>query len=68
MELKSNQSALILESDENGLITVDVASPDHNGLSWSICIAIAKKFIQDADFVAELVRMVDEEEWGKEGC
>ena len=47
---------------------MDVASPDHNGLSWSICIAIAKKFIQDADFVAELVRMVDEEEWGKEGC
>ena len=62
MELKSNQSALILESDENGLITVDVASPEQNGLSGSICIPIAKKLMQDADFVAELMRMVDQEE------
>jgi hypothetical protein len=30
MELKSNQSALILESDEDGEITVEVASPDQN--------------------------------------
>jgi len=33
-----------------------------NGLSGSICIAIAKKLMQDADFVAELMRMVDQEE------
>jgi hypothetical protein len=62
MELKPNQSALILESDESGEITVEVASPDQNGLSGSICIAIAKKLMQDADFVAELMSMVDEEE------
>ncbi len=62
MELKPNQSALILESDENGEITVEVASPDQNGLSGSICIAIAKKLMQDADFVTELMSMVDEEE------
>jgi hypothetical protein len=62
MELKNNQSALILESDESGEITVEVASPDQNGLSGSICIAIAKKLMQDADFVAELMSMVDEEE------
>jgi hypothetical protein len=61
MELKPNQSALILESDENGEITVEVASPDQNGLSGSICIAIAKKLMQDADFVTELMSMVDEE-------
>ena len=61
MELKSNQSALILESDENGAITVEVASPDQNGLSGALCIAIAKKLMQDADFQAELMRMVDEE-------
>ncbi len=61
MELKPNQSALILESDENGEITVEVASPDQNGLSGSICITIAKKLMQDADFVAELMSMVDEE-------
>lgn len=62
MELKSNQSALILESDENGEITVEVASPDQNGLSGALCVAIAKKLMQDADFQAELMRMVDEEE------
>ena len=62
MELKPNQSALILESDENGEITVEVASPDQNGLSGSICIAIAKKLMQDADFVGELMSMVDEDE------
>ena len=62
MELKNNQSALILESDENGEITVEVASPDQNGLSGSICIAIAKKLMQDTDFVADLMSMVDQEE------
>jgi hypothetical protein len=62
MEIKNNQSALILESDESGEITVEVASTDQNGLSGSICIAIAKKLMQDADFVAELMSMVDEEE------
>jgi hypothetical protein len=61
MELKSNQSALILESDENGEITVEVASPDQNGLSGALCVAIAKRLMQDADFQAELMRMVDEE-------
>jgi hypothetical protein len=62
MELKSNQSALILESDEDGEITVEVASPDQNGLSGALCIAIAKKLMQDADFRAELMRIVDEKE------
>jgi hypothetical protein len=62
MELKPNQSALILESDENFEITVEIASPDQNGLSGSICIAIAKKLMQDSDFVGELMSMVDEEE------
>jgi hypothetical protein len=62
MELKNNQSALILESDENGEITVEVASPDQKGLSGSICIAIAKKLMQDSDFVGELMSMVDEDE------
>ncbi len=61
MELKENQSALILEADENGEITVEVASPNQDGLTGSLCIAIAKKLMQDADFQAELMRMVDEE-------
>jgi hypothetical protein len=61
MELKSNQSALILEADEKGEITVEVASPDQNGLSGALCVAIAKRLMQDADFQSELMRMVDEE-------
>ncbi len=61
MELKSNQSALILEADGDGEITVEVASPDQNGLSGALCVAIAKRLMQDADFQAELIRMVDEE-------
>ena len=60
MELKPNQSALILESDENGEISVEVASPDQNGLSGALCIAIAKKLMQDADFQDELMSMLDE--------
>jgi hypothetical protein len=39
-----------------------IASPNQDGLSGSLCIAIAKKLMQDADFQAELMRMVDEEE------
>ena len=62
MELKDNQSALILESDENGEITVEVASPDQNGLSGALCIAIAQKLMQDEDFQAELMDMMNEEE------
>ena len=33
-----------------------------DGLSGSICIAIAKKLMQDVDFMAELMRIVDQEE------
>ncbi len=60
MELKNNQSALILESDENGEITVEVASPDKDGLSGTLCIAIAKKLMQDVDFQEEIMAMVEE--------
>ena len=62
MELKDNQSVLILESDANGEITVEVASPDQDGLSCALCIAIAKKLMQDEDFQAELMGMMNEEE------
>ncbi len=44
MELKSNQSALILESDEHGEITVEVASPDQNGLSGALCSHCQKTY------------------------
>lgn len=60
MELKANQSALILESDDNGEISVEVASPDQDGLSGALCIAIAKKLMEDTDFQNELMSMLDE--------
>ncbi len=60
MELKNNQSALILEASENGEITVNVASPDVNGLSGAICQAIATKLMRDENFQAELMKMVEE--------
>jgi len=57
MELKNNQSALILAIDD-GEITVDVASADLNGVTGTLCKAIANKLMQDVDFQEELMEMV----------
>ena len=62
MELKSNQSALILTIDEIDEITVDVASGDIDGLTGLICQAIAQKLMQDGQFQEELMEMLEEEE------
>jgi hypothetical protein len=64
MELKSNQAALILTTDDDGEITVDIASPDHDGLSSAICQALAHKLMNDQAFQAELMDMleIDDEE------
>lgn len=61
MELKNNQSALILEASEDGEITVDIASPDHEGFTSKLCVAIAKKIMSDEAFQAELMDMIEEE-------
>lgn len=61
MELKNNQSALILEADEKGEISVSVTSPDMNGLAGLICQAIAKKLMQDENFQAEILNMMEAE-------
>lgn len=60
MELQQNQSALILEVDEQGEVTVNVASADINGLTGSICSAIAEKLMFDETFQNELMQMIDE--------
>ena len=65
MELKHNQSALLLEVNEHGEITVDVASGDMDGLTGLICQAIATKLMQDGQFQEELMEMLDKPE--KEG-
>ncbi|MBU0945294.1 MAG: twitching motility protein [Proteobacteria bacterium] len=62
MELNENQSALILETDENGEISVEVASGDHKGITGALCKALAIKLMQDVDFQEELMEMLDEDD------
>jgi hypothetical protein len=66
MELKPNQSALILTTEEDGEITVNVASSDIDGLTGLLCQAIATKLTKDGQFQEELMEMLDLEE-GDEG-
>lgn len=49
MELNNNQAALILSTSDDGEITMDVESPDMNGLASSLCHALAKKLMRDED-------------------
>ena len=61
MELTENQSALILEVDEHGEITVNVASGDLEGLTAAICTALAQKLMGDPEFQEEIMEMIDSE-------
>lgn len=60
MELENNQAALILETTDDGEVTVNVASPDLAGLAGALCRSIAKKLMNDEQFQAELMQMVEE--------
>ena len=62
MELKENQSALILDTDEHGEITVNVASGDHHGLTAAICTSLARKLLGDPEFQEEIMAMLDTED------
>lgn len=62
MELLSNQAALILTADENGEITVGIATSDHDGLPGALCQALAYKLTNDENFQTELMDMLEEEE------
>ncbi len=64
MELKDNQSALILESDENGTISVNVASGDHEGLTGALCQVIANKLMTDEEFQNELMGLLEVDDDG----
>ncbi len=59
MELKPNQSALILTTDEHGEINVNVASGDHYGLTASICVTLAKKLMGNPEFQEEIMDMLE---------
>lgn len=62
MELQNNQSAIILEIDDNGEISVNVASGDQEGLTAQICQAIAMKLMSDESFQTEIMDMLEDEE------
>lgn len=59
MELNETQSALILDLDEEGEISVEVASSDHEGITALLCQAIAEKLIGDEGFQEELMKMIN---------
>ena len=61
MELNENQSALILEIDDDGEISVEVASRDHEGLTALLCQAIAEKLLGDEALQQELMKMIEDE-------
>lgn len=60
MELQNNQAALILETSEEGEVSVNVAAPEMDGLSSVICQAIAKKLMEDEKFQQEIMEMLEE--------
>jgi hypothetical protein len=66
MELNNNQAAVILTASEDGEITIDVESPDINGLASALCHALAKKLMRDEGLQAELMEMLEGESEGKE--
>ena len=59
MELRDNQAALILTESNDGEITVDITSPHMESLAGLICQAIAKKMIQDVQFIEDLMDMLE---------
>lgn len=62
MDLKENQAAIILEADENGEISVNVAAGDQDGLTAQICQAIATKLMSDEQFQTDLMDMLEDED------
>ena len=58
MELKDNQAALILETSDEGEISVEVAAADMDGLAGQLCQNIARKLIGDEAFQQELMEMI----------
>jgi len=59
MQLKQKQAAFILETSEDGEITVNIASSkedaDSGTFAFSLCQVIAKKLISDKKFQSEIL-------------
>ena len=64
MNLEDNQSALLLEIDEDGEVTVNVASAEIDGITGKICMAIATLLMEDADFQNTVMKKVEELQGG----
>lgn len=60
--LNANQAALVLDVDEDGAISVNVASVDEHGLASALCQALAYKIVNDEQLQAELMGMIDFED------
>lgn len=63
MELSENQSALILTETVEGEITVDVATSDTFGLTGELCQAIARKLMEDEQFINDLMDMIEGDDY-----
>ena len=55
MELGYNQAALILEANDEGEISVNIATHDSENLAAEICQIIAQKLTQDEKFQSEIL-------------
>jgi len=62
MELQPNQAALILEADDDGEISVNVAAQDMDGLATALCQVIAQKLSQDEKFQSEILAALEADE------
>ena len=59
MELKPNQAALILEANDEGEISVNMATPADDNLAADICQIIARKLVLDENFQAGILAELD---------
>lgn len=63
IELQANQAALILESSDDGDISVNIALPNDGAedgvLASALCRVIAKKLISDEKFQNEIMSELD---------
>ena len=61
--LEANQAALIVKTNEEGIIDVEVAyaeeSPEDDGFAAAICEVIANKLVEDEEFQEEIMTLVE---------
>ena len=65
IQLEANQAALILESSDNGDISVNIALPkagvEEGVLASALCRVIAEKLIGDQGFQDQIMSALDSE-------